>query len=305
METSDIAKDMYSLYEKIRQYKHKNMQQLFKVNASSKKQISERQFLILLCIYHYNINTLTEIARVLNLSTGSLSIIVRKLVKSGYLTKKYPDETGSDKRKVYFHITEEGNEVLHELTEDFLNSTRIFIKNLTPEQLHSFVKGYSALSLLVNNKTIPEGAENDEDILAKDILSKMMSLIGKMGQVYYSVFTAHKGGVFSVQKFGILGLLCKEGFSEIQEITKFTNLSESAVSIALSKLCDAGYAYRQYPNNDEDGRKVYFFATEKGFAELNELNEKLCGFFDNYYNSLNTGEQEILREGIYNLGKAF
>lgn len=93
---------------------HKNMvNQIFNINGKSNIDLTIQQFIILMLIHKMDINSVSQIAYLLNLSKSSISLTLSKMEKEDLL-QKVPAPKGDDGRKVYLYITEKGISALEE-----------------------------------------------------------------------------------------------------------------------------------------------------------------------------------------------
>lgn len=312
-EANVVATQMFELYENILLYKSKLLNKNFKVNALGSGEISERQFLILLISGCYGVNTITQIARVLRQTTGSISIIISKLVKNGYMKKEYP-KAPDDKRKVFFSLTSKGSGTLREMMRHFLKEIMSFYNERSPAQRECFTKGYSKLADLIPDMDSPQTQfllsalreeSEEENLFPFEILNKIIYFLGWIGKNYSNEFSINKECKLTHNKFRILGLIVHERISTIQELSAVTNISESALSITLSKLTEDGYIYRKRPDDDDDGRKIYFFPTENGEEVFLNMKRNLYMVFEGLFNNMPEKSKAALYEGIELLKHAF
>lgn len=93
----------------------------------------------LLCFLHSNpeANTVSAISGELLISKGSLSLMLSKLEKSGYLCKAAPEKE-DDGRKVYLSLTEKAKEVIWEVREELLESTSALFEQMDDEAKSKF-----------------------------------------------------------------------------------------------------------------------------------------------------------------------
>ena len=85
---------------------NKNMVgQVFNVNGKNNIYLTFQQFIILMLVHKMDINTVSQMANLLNLSKSSLSLTLSKMEQENLL-KKIPAPKGDDGRKVYLCITD-------------------------------------------------------------------------------------------------------------------------------------------------------------------------------------------------------
>lgn len=112
----EIAKQLITLNMNILCWNRAHIEKSFNINGKTKEgALTIRQFHVLMFIKNANIHTLSEIAKWFSISKSSMSIMLSKLEKLGYLTRK--QEAGMDGRKAFFHLTTKGEEAVAEAEE--------------------------------------------------------------------------------------------------------------------------------------------------------------------------------------------
>ena len=98
--------------------------------------LSLKEFHTLYIIYHTsfnNTNTASNIAKLLGITQGTLTINIDRLIAKGYVNKVKQD---SDRRITYINLTHEGNAIRQKHENMHLRSIRNAIKNLSaPEKV--------------------------------------------------------------------------------------------------------------------------------------------------------------------------
>lgn len=117
----EIAKQLIALNMNILCWNRAHLEKSFNVNGKTKEgALTIRQFHVLMFIKGAQIHTLSEIAKWFSTSKSSMSIMLSKLEKLGYLTRK--QEAGMDGRKAFFHLTQKGEEAVAEAEENVLET---------------------------------------------------------------------------------------------------------------------------------------------------------------------------------------
>ena len=83
------------------------------------------------------IRTVSALSAELFISKGSLSLMLTKLEKNGYLRKDAPEKE-DDGRKVYLSLTDRAREVLKEAEETLLKSTSAVFEQMDDEAKNKF-----------------------------------------------------------------------------------------------------------------------------------------------------------------------
>lgn len=113
---------------------HKNMvNQIFNINGKSNIDLTIQQFIILMLIHKMDINSVSQIAYLLNLSKSSISLTLSKMEKEDLL-QKVPAPKGDDGRKVYLYITEKGISALEEREQKTLQFFTKYCESLSNEK---------------------------------------------------------------------------------------------------------------------------------------------------------------------------
>lgn len=112
----EIAKQLMALNMNILCWNRAHLEKSFNINGKTKEgALTIRQFHVLMFIKSTDIHTLSQIATWFSTSKSSMSIMLSKLEKLGYLTRK--QEAGMDGRKAFFHLTTKGEAAVAEAEE--------------------------------------------------------------------------------------------------------------------------------------------------------------------------------------------
>ncbi len=300
------------LIQSASRYKTKRTCKRFRVNNTGTGELSQRQFLILFMISYHGVNTLTEIARLHGQTTGSLSIIISKMVDNGYITKEYPPEE-DDGRKVYFIITEKGSEALKIITADMLDVLCDFYLSFSPKQRLELKVGFELLSQLIDEKddclyNISADLRNNKyDAEAYEFAEFLFTITIQMSNLINRVFRSNfiSADNMSFGQFHILNNIALSQTKTVGDLAQTLGVSQSTISTTVSGLVKEGYLYKKRANKGEDGRKIYFYITEKGAEEMQLIYDKMLYVFENYFNSLSDKLKKSLFEGVSILYRLF
>ena len=125
---------------------HKNLSKhMFNINGKNNISLTVQQFIILMFIHKMNINTVSEMSCLLNLSKSSLSLTLSKMEQENLLKKTVWVE-GDDGRKVYFSATKKGILALEERQKRVLEFFTEFCEGLSQEQKQDLETGIEKLS---------------------------------------------------------------------------------------------------------------------------------------------------------------
>ena len=109
----------------------------------------------------------------------------------------------------------------------------------------------------------------------------------------------------TIQQFHILMMIEKGGLHTISQMSEFIGLSKSGLSLSISRMVQEGYLRKEFPVGDEDGRKVYFFVSQKGEKAIADIMERYTLCFQKFYDSLIEEKQEDLKMGITLLKRVY
>ena len=112
--------------------------QVFNINGKNNISLTFQQFIILTLVHKMEINTISQLAALLNLSKSSLSLTLSKMEQENLL-KKTPAPKGDDGRKVYLCITQKGLSALEEREQKTLDFFIEYCQNLTQEQKEAYI----------------------------------------------------------------------------------------------------------------------------------------------------------------------
>ena len=306
VDSSEYAKTVYQLLVNIEHYKAKSFDKNFKVNANSKKKLSQRQYKILFTMHVLKINTVSEIAKGFKQSTATISIIMSKLVDSGYLQKEYPSKS-DDKRKVFFYITEKGNEALQTLSDEIIIGIEYFYKNFTKQQSEKFDAGLTDLEKIFyfqeekytcHLDTILESATM---LITKRIVRVLLRMLIE-SEVSLSKVCAYN--IITVRQFHILRIMIELNINTIGRMEEMLIITESTLSTALSRLVESGYLEKKY-NQDTDARKIFFCVTEDGKKEYERIYQEMMTIIEESLEQRTKEKQKLLMRGFSNLNYVF
>ncbi len=117
-----IAKELIALNTNIFLWNREHIEKSFNINGKTKEgELTVRQFHVLTFIKNGGMHTVSEISNWLNISKSSMSIMISKLEKNGYLRKEQAPDT-DDGRKMYFYLTEKGMTAVAEAEERVLET---------------------------------------------------------------------------------------------------------------------------------------------------------------------------------------
>lgn len=271
-----------------------------------RKDVSDRQFTILCALQYGEKNTVSELAKMLQISKSTLSIIMGKMIKKGYLLKTHPEED-DDKRKIYFSVSDSGRKILDEVQKSNINEMKYLYSKMNEEQRKNMEKAYELLSdTLVNDdkellSIINMGAD-DSGIVEKSAYMQNLFIISLMKRTNNILKTSFNSVEEEMQltrnQCHLLVSIEKHKYNTVSKLEKFLNSSGSTVSITVSKLVKGGYLMKEYPSGDEDGRIVYIRVTPKGKEILKKMNEIMKKIFVEFVSTYDVISREKINKGL-------
>jgi len=105
----------------------------------------------------------------------------------------------------------------------------------------------------------------------------------------------------SPRQFSILIALTFVKKNTISELAEFMNISKSTLSIIMGKLIKKNYVQKVYPNEFEDKRKVYFYASEVGKEILERCEKENVVEFKYVYKTMTQQQKDNMKIGIEKL----
>lgn len=134
----EIAKELIALNTNIFLWNREHIEKSFNINGKTKEgELTVQQFRILTFIKNGGMHTVSEISNWLNLSKSSMSIMISKLEKNGYLRKEQAPDT-DDGRKMYFYLTQKGMTAVAEAEERVLETVAGCFSSLDEEKQENF-----------------------------------------------------------------------------------------------------------------------------------------------------------------------
>ncbi len=112
---------------------------------STANELTLRQFHTLFVIHHFCINTVSGLSETLHISKSSLSLTIGGLVKDGYLLAEKPT-ADEDQRKVYFSLTEKGQQSLRKMLDQVICNVANFFEVFSKEDLDRLQNAFHDLN---------------------------------------------------------------------------------------------------------------------------------------------------------------
>ena len=279
--------------------------------TKSFKDLSERQFEILMALMIMKKSSISEMAEIMYVSRSTLSIIVSKLIKKGYIVKNIPED-GMDKRKTIFSLSQEGINCLYKFRQNNFKNFCILYnsfdereKKLLEEGIDKLFSYFEFREEYMNDKFMKSDIiqailESDNELEKMNI--KMAIFVG----VFFKASRDLCRNIFDLNsdekpitknQFYIMYCIYYFEHNTISKLEKFLNSSGSTVSITVSRLVTAGYLKKSYPKFNDDGRAVFIKLTNKGVKMLNMVHTRTKEAFINFIERLD-------EEGVQNFNSA-
>ncbi len=113
------------------------------------------------------------------------------------------------------------------------------------------------------------------------------------------------GGDFTIRQFHLLIIIHKMDIHTISQLTEFLEISKSSLSLTISKLVKDGFLQKKQPSKQDDGRKVYFYVTEKGIRSLEEAHRQVLENLAAFYTQLDESKKNDLKIGLEKLSHIY
>ncbi len=304
---SEIVKKMYSLKRLIGEYDFTykycgNMLEKYNDIIGS-LHVGSRQYEIIHFIVNKRCNKVSELAKLLDLSNSSLSLIITKMTDNNLIVKHY--DTTDDSRNVILEVTKEGQENYNILKNVYCEELANFINTLNDSEQKFFIKAlYSLTGALAIFNIRPVTEENTIEEIPSIIFQNLFTLKIPFENMFRDVRNVLKAQLTLTEKeTKILMFLNNVGISTPSEVAKILQSSESTISIQLKKLLKKGHLVKT--KCKEDSRKNLFYITDLGKEtvnrEFNLFNEE---FIKNINNFSEQDKINIL-DGLNNLHVLF
>lgn len=272
-----------------------------------KGDLSERQFSILILLTLMQKNTISELAKFMNVSKSALSIVMNKLVKKGYVQKVYPQEI-DDKRKIYFYVSNTGKEILKKMKKANLDEFRTLYQTFDKEQKEKMNIAIEKLEEISKgkDKNIAQILyEEDEDADEAEQINRKIAIFfsdffENSNQLVRSEFNINgneSNNCITKNQFHILYCIENFNYNTVSKLESFLNSSGSTVSITISKLVKDGYLYKD-KSTETDKRIVYIKLTGKGIEAIKKALDIMEKIFVNYIESLSEKNKVLFNDAI-------
>lgn len=120
-------------------------------------------------------------------------------------------------------------------------------------------------------------------------------------------FNVNGKGNFAItlRQFHILVMLQELGVETLSELSELLAISKSSLSLTISKMVEEGYIRKELPSTADDGRRIYFYVTEKGLQAMKEAENHMVQNLSKYYETLNEEQKEDLVIGLKKLKNVY
>lgn len=108
--------------------------------------LTHQQIIVIKLIAHNNEMTISELCREMSLAKGTVSGIVSRLEKCGYLEKT---KNKDDKRNTYIRFSPQGMEFAQKFRVSIQESFDKIFKDCTQEEMDEFIKSLKNISLKI------------------------------------------------------------------------------------------------------------------------------------------------------------
>ncbi len=229
--------------------------------------IGARQFELLHIMINQNCNKVTELAKYLDLSKSSLSLIISKMVDNEFIEKEY--DTTEDSREVILEVTEKGKFSYDVLKNMHCNELVNFLNILETNERALFDKVAISLSqTFAIFGVIPVNSEHTNEEVADIIFQNLFKLKMPFEKFFREVKNNLKDDITLTEKeMKILMHLSKIKSNTPTEIANLFNSSESTMSLQLKQLLKKEHIVKT--KCIIDSRKNLFSITEKGLETFN------------------------------------
>ncbi len=262
----EIVEKLMLLENTIKDYELKN-NMCNKIIAEHKEvvktlDIGARQYELLHIIVQRNCNKVTELAKYLDLSKSSLSLIISKMVENEYLEKEY--DTTDDSRNVVLEVTEKGLQSYNILKDMYCSELVKFLQGLNSAERELFDKAVGSLIKTFSIfQIIPITSEHTNEEVADTIFQNLFILKMPFEKFFREVKYNVKDSITLTEKeIKILVYLSKVKSSTPTEIANNFNSSESTMSLQLKQLLKKSHITKT--KSIIDSRKNLFSITEEG-----------------------------------------
>lgn len=112
--------------------------------------LSLEQFGILRHLYIHSQLRSTDLAKIGGVNKSAITSKVERLANRG-LIERVRDQ--QDRRNVYLRLTSEGETIYLQGKEKIVEFVSAYLKELTEEELHTFLSIYEKINIIIENKT--------------------------------------------------------------------------------------------------------------------------------------------------------
>jgi len=301
-EAKDATKKMLNFMDKAIKYKVRYVKK--NENFKYDFNLSERQIKILITLSIFEKNTVSEMAKFMNISKSTLSIILAKMIKKGLVDRDISND--EDKRKSYFSITQKGVEQIKKLVNFAFESFNMVYESFSDEKKKNIREGINKLicSLDSSNMSfyrIIIGSDYYKNIESLGgvylIAAKFYLFFICFAEYYESILkrNINKNGdfkSFTRNRYNILHCIKYLELDTVSKLEAYLCQSSSAVSIAVTRLVKEGFLYKEYPKSGDDGRFVYIRLAQKGFDTIEVAEKYIFDVLTMYFEEFSASQRK-------------
>ncbi len=268
-------------------------------NIIENLEVGSRQYEIIHLVDNGKYNRISELAKFLDLSKSSLSLIISKMVAHDLIIKKY--DTTSDSRNVILHVTESGENIYRVLKDIHCSALVSFLEELSQNQRELFDNAVESLIKTFSIFDIKPITKEHSNIEVADIIFENMFILKTPFEKFFREVKANIKDFLTLteKEIKILAYLRKVETSTPTEISEYFKSSESTISLQLKGLLKTGHVIKT--KCIMDSRKNLFSITDFGLETVNREIDVLQNELTNHVKLISEADKKNILDGLNNL----
>lgn len=140
--SEDNGRKFYKVFDMYMPYYFKYINPIIHKEKNELYSLNENQIITLLAINHLSKVTPTQLSHVLNIQKGSLTTVIKVLVKLNFIEKEYDVK---DERTYYLHLTPSGKEFVKYKEKKIEDDFNQLFESMDEDSLNKVIDGFNAL----------------------------------------------------------------------------------------------------------------------------------------------------------------
>jgi DNA-binding MarR family transcriptional regulator len=144
---ADSQKILETVFDLVR-----NFTAFFSFNKEA-EELKTMEFYLLLHVALKGPQNMSSLAKAYSMTKSNITLLIDDMEKMGYMERVRSEE---DRRVIMIHLTGKGGEMFQNFLKNFEELIKLFMKNVTPEDLSVITDGFERITNIVIEKGLKE-----------------------------------------------------------------------------------------------------------------------------------------------------